>query len=153
MHFRLLLVTVAIHLKVNESICDSGELRPFFVSSFNPFSRFLCWRARELRKSFVGWKFESLSQYISLSLFLAHLIMKNACEECFGWVENRILHGFPWDQPNIRNLRAFYYVFSFWVKVTTIEIKIESFVTVLADVSYSLFDLIYIKTSSSRILN
>ena len=42
MHLRLLLVTVVIHLKVNESICDSGELRPFFVSSFNPVSRFLC---------------------------------------------------------------------------------------------------------------
>ena len=79
--------------------------------------------------------------------------MKNACEEFFGWVENRIVDRFPCDQPNIWNLRMFYHVFSFWVKVTTIEIKIESFVTVLADVSYSLFDLIYIKTSSFSILN
>ena len=47
----------------------------------------------------------------------------------------------------------FYHVFSFWVKVTTIKIKIESFVTVLADVSYSLFDLSYIKTSLFSILN
>lgn len=78
--------------------------------------------------------------------------MKNACEEFFFWVENGIVDRFPCDQPNMEFTNVLPCIFILGESDNNRN-KIESFVTVLADVSFSLFDFIYIKTSSFSILN